>query len=112
MEWKNHPFTLAMPPYNITILAICTVCAGGGVFKLVHHHIPSAKLTQRDDNTRITISYLHPDASSVLRRVQGVKRYHDDSHCACPKALLSRESTSCHEVNDPHSKVSPEHFTM
>ena len=30
---KNHPFTLAMPPNNITILVICTVlciCAGGG----------------------------------------------------------------------------------
>ena len=47
------PFTLAMPPNNITILAICTVlciCAGGrDVCKLVHHHIPNTKLTQRDD---------------------------------------------------------------
>ena len=31
------------------------------------------------------------ERASVLRRVQGVKRYHDDSYCACAKALLSRD---------------------
>ena len=69
---KNHPFTLAM---NITILAICTllcICVGGrGVCKLVYHHIPNIKLTQRDDNiiaSRIAISYLHTDTrESVLQ---------------------------------------------
>ena len=97
---KNHPFTLAM---NITILAICTVlciCAGGrGVCKLVYYHIPNTKLTQRDDNiiaSRITISYIPAhrhtrERASVLCIVQGVKRYRDDSHCACAKALLSRD---------------------
>ena len=73
---KNHPFTLAMPPNNITILAICTVlciCAGGGVYAsyIVHHHIPNTKLTQRDNNiiaSRIAISYLHTDTrASVLQ---------------------------------------------
>ena len=55
--------TLAMPPNNITILAICTVlcmCAGGrGVCKLVHHHMPNTKLTQRDDNITCTRKYRH-----------------------------------------------------
>ena len=74
---KNHPFTLAMPPNNITILAICTVlcimCRGRGVCKLVHHHIPNTKLTQRDNiiASRIAISYLHTDTpctrASVLQ---------------------------------------------
>ena len=27
----------------------------------------------------------------ILRRMQGVKRYRDDSHCACAKALLSTD---------------------
>ena len=58
----------------------------------------------------IAISYLHTytdtrERASVLRRGQGVKRYHDDSHCACAKALLSREvllrmrSVNCHGKN-------------
>ena len=111
---KNHPFTLAMPPNNITILAICTIlciCAGGrGVSKLVHHHIPNTKLTQRDDNiiaSRIAISYLHRhtrECASVLRRMQGVKRYRDDSHCACAKSLPHAQN---HFSPETKSKVRP-----
>ena len=78
---KNHPFTLAMAPNNITILAICTVlciCAGGrGVCKLVHHHIPNTKLTQCDDNiiaSRIAIIKLKTHARawfSITSRARG-----------------------------------------
>ena len=85
---------------NITILAICTVlciCAGGrGVCKLVYHHIPNTKLTQRDDNiiaSRIAISYLHTDTrerASVLCLVQGVKRY---------RTLRMRKSTSLQRLS-------------
>ena len=73
--WK--PFTLAMPPNNITILAICTVlciCAGGrSVCKLVHHHIPNTKLTQRDDNIRILPARASTDtqAASTSMRARG-----------------------------------------
>ena len=96
---KNHPFILAMPPNNITILAICTalcICAGGrGVRKLVHHHIPNTKLEQRDDNiiaSRIAISYLHTDThDSVLQYYVACKGLNVTAHCACAKALLSRD---------------------
>ena len=47
------------------------MCRGRGVCKLVHHHIPNTKLTQRDDNiiaSRVAISYLHTDTrASVLQ---------------------------------------------
>ena len=91
---KNHPFTLAMPPNNIIILAICTLlwymCRGGrGVCKLVHHHISNTKLTQRDDyclqnRHKLPAHRRTRECASVLHRVR------DDSHCACAKALLSR----------------------
>ena len=76
---KNHPFTLAILPNNITILAIGTVlciCAGGrGVCKLVHHHIPNTKLTQRDENiiaSRVTCTQTHARACfSITSRARG-----------------------------------------
>ena len=46
------------------------------------------------NNNKLPAHRLHARlraCASVLRRVQGVKRYHDDSHCACAKALLSRD---------------------
>ena len=66
---KNHPFTLAMPPNNITILVICTVlciCAGGGGMQASTP--PHTKHKANIIASRIAISYLHTDTrESVLQ---------------------------------------------
>ena len=73
---KNHPFTLAMPPNNITILVICTVlciCAGGGGMQASTP--PHTKHKANIIASRIAIGYLHTDTReacfSITSRARG-----------------------------------------
>ena len=59
--------------YNPGYLHFCVLYMCRGVCKLVHHHIPNTRLTQRDDNiidSRIAITYLHTDTCESILQAQ------------------------------------------
>ena len=82
------------------------MCRGRGVCKLVHHHIPNTRLTQRDDNiiaSRIAIS-LHADTrESVLQYYVACKGLN-------VTATIHTAHAQKHFTPETKSKVRPKKF--
>ena len=112
MTWEGtneeSSFHSCYEHYNPSYLhCIVYMCRGRGVCKLVYHHIPNTKLTQRDDNiiaSRIAISYLHTDTR------ESVLQYYVSCKGLNVTATIHTAHAQKHFSPETKSKVRPKFF--